>query len=1335
MKNFLIFIISVLIFSIVAPTSSSASTDTVTTIEDQDTTAKEESTEDSSSADEQISEQTSDQTSEQTSGSLDENAEADEQMSINAAEAESVQETGPSGKEEVPAEKAEQAEEKSSKLAASSVSIQEQTVDKFGHVKADAKIYQDIQKQNAYTVASKAGYTNAVYYIQKQASYAGAVYYHISTSLNANDKAIGWVKAADITTHDHGIVDNKTKTMYLNGKGSAYKKAWGGSKDLAISDLSGYKYQAIQVTQTDFVGNNTWYKATIGGNTIWIHSAYVTSSLPVETKAVQLIGHLKADVNIYPQLGSKDYKSANQGYTNQVYYISEQANFDGNTYYSIKLSENGDIIGWVKTGDMTVHDISDSVKTSKSLTLKGSGEAYTKPWGGSKDLAINLGDYAGSSFKVTATVKVGKNEWYQGTVDGKTVWIHNSYTSNYQANSIQRIGHVDAGKKVYRDLEQSSSTSSDSIADSVVDITKEANVNGTRYYLVSKDGKVIGWVKSSDVSSHPYTKGEAVSIKMYTNGSGSSYSKPWGGDDELVYKLSSYKNQLFKVDRIDRVGKNDWYHGTLNGKEMWIHSAYLKTELKITLSDESMIGHLDIDAKVYQDLRDSSNYKTADNAGLTNAVYYIKEKASIDGTVYYRIQTDESKDSSVVGYVAAKSMSTHTHEHQDDKARTLYIKGTGSAYTKPWGGSKDVVYGNLASYKNKRLTVDQADKIGKNTWYHGTLEGKSVWIHSSYVTSAEVKDTQRIGHLTANAVIYKDLDNLSNTIKAADGYTDAVYYIHSQATVDGTVYYHISTDQSVSKTIGWVKESAMSTHKISDTQKESKTLYIKGTGSAYSKPWGGSKDLVNVNLASSANAALAVSESVQVGSNTWYHGTVNGKSIWIHASYTNVAKESSTSLLGHLKADARIYADLGNQGSYQVADKANLTNAVYYIKKEAQYQGKTYYLISNEASSTKGVIGWVLSGDLNTHTHVGVDSKNKELYVKGTGSAYTKAWGGSKNLVYNLSDYTGEMFKVNKTEKVGNNVWYRGMLDGKEVFIHEDFVTTALAITIDEAVQIQLKAGAQIQDLNYNTYVSKEYGTYDSNTRTFTVTADLLNVRYGPSTSRAVVAQLTKGTKVYVISETDGWYRIQLSWINATASDIETYLDPTNFVNDDKYKFQFVDLSSSTGITAGELNAYLKGKGVLEGMGAAFITAGKNAGINEIYLVAHALLETGNGTSALAKGKTVNGKTYHNMYGVGAYDQCAETCGFNKAIAEDWDSVEAAIIGGAEFIGDGYINNGLNTLYKMRWNPNAMATTGTWGKQYATDIRWAYNQVSSMYNLYNSLGITNPNLLIPVYSK
>ncbi|MEF2293388.1 N-acetylglucosaminidase [Virgibacillus dokdonensis] len=287
---------------------------------------------------------------------------------------------------------------------------------------------------------------------------------------------------------------------------------------------------------------------------------------------------------------------------------------------------------------------------------------------------------------------------------------------------------------------------------------------------------------------------------------------------------------------------------------------------------------------------------------------------------------------------------------------------------------------------------------------------------------------------------------------------------------------------------------------------------------------------------------------------------------------------------------------------------------------------------------------------------------------------------------------------------------------------------TKYDLSLSEAVNIQMTAGPQT-DKKYDTYVSKNY------IKDGKVTATTLNVRGGPGSSYWIVGQLSKGTSVDIIDEKNGWYQIDFKkrWVNASPEDVRYYLDPNNFINDEKQKFQFLDLARSSDVTASVLNNYLRGKGSLAGQGQAFIDASRVNGVNDIYLVSHAVLETGNGSSTLAQGVEYKGVTVYNMFGIGAYDSCPIECGVKRAYDEGWTTPYKAIVGGAKFIGDGYINNGQNTLYKMRWDPQAMDDNNRFGKQYATDIGWASKQVYTMYNLYQEIGSYNLYLDVPDY--
>ncbi|HLR66626.1 MAG TPA: SH3-like domain-containing protein, partial [Virgibacillus sp.] len=203
---------------------------------------------------------------------------------------------------------------------------------------------------------------------------------------------------------------------------------------------------------------------------------------------------------------------------------------------------------------------------------------------------------------------------------------------------------------------------------------------------------------------------------------------------------------------------------------------------------------------------------------------------------------------------------------------------------------------------------------------------------------------------------------------------------------------------------------------------------------------GGNKNLV-YDLSQYKDQVFKVNLTEKVGNNTWYRGNLNGKTVWMHTSYITSKEESKTSKLGHIRSsNVKIYQDIGDLSTVAEAG-SKYTQAVYYIKKQANLNNQLYYLISNEPSSNKGIVGWVKSEDLSVHQHVGMDKYKKTFTIKGTGSAYNKAWGGSKNAVFSdLSKYKGEMFHVHLTEKVGNNTWYRGDFNGERIWIHSFYL-------------------------------------------------------------------------------------------------------------------------------------------------------------------------------------------------------------------------------------------------------------------------------------------------------
>lgn len=140
------------------------------------------------------------------------------------------------------------------------------------------------------------------------------------------------------------------------------------------------------------------------------------------------------------------------------------------------------------------------------------------------------------------------------------------------------------------------------------------------------------------------------------------------------------------------------------------------------------------------------------------------------------------------------------------------------------------------------------------------------------------------------------------------------------------------------------------------------------------------------------------------------------------------------------------------------------------------------------------------------------------------------------------------------------------------------------------------------------------------------------------------------------------------------------------------------DLGSTVGgLTAEQLDAWIDSNAPanspMRGLGSTFLQAGEESGLDPRYLIAHAALETGWGTSNLSgNGDAKNG----NWFGIGAFDNNPNN-GFNYS---------DGIVGGAKWIAENYYKNGQTTLHGMVNDPN--------GHNYATDPQWADKIASIM---------------------
>ena len=165
-------------------------------------------------------------------------------------------------------------------------------------------------------------------------------------------------------------------------------------------------------------------------------------------------------------------------------------------------------------------------------------------------------------------------------------------------------------------------------------------------------------------------------------------------------------------------------------------------------------------------------------------------------------------------------------------------------------------------------------------------------------------------------------------------------------------------------------------------------------------------------------------------------------------------------------------------------------------------------------------------------------------------------------------------------------------------------------------------------------------------------------------------------------------------------------------------------------------------KSTLRDLGDAFIEASRTYGVNEAYLLSHAIWESGWGCSSLARGWTpdvdgeaiVNGvrypyyrgTTYYNFYGIGAVDSNALNGGRAMAVKEGWTSPRKAVLGAAKWISANYLNRPSyrqNTLYLMKFDVEGAVATGSAWHEYCTGLNtWVLGISRLMSSAYGVAG-------------
>ena len=211
------------------------------------------------------------------------------------------------------------------------------------------------------------------------------------------------------------------------------------------------------------------------------------------------------------------------------------------------------------------------------------------------------------------------------------------------------------------------------------------------------------------------------------------------------------------------------------------------------------------------------------------------------------------------------------------------------------------------------------------------------------------------------------------------------------------------------------------------------------------------------------------------------------------------------------------------------------------------------------------------------------------------------------------------------------------------------------------------------------------------------------------------------------------------TWMCASDKAIEYKMDPRNILNDDNI-FQFKELNYVEGAQTEEGLKEITEGTFLEGdnISDALIEAGRNSNLDPYFIASRLIQEQGRSGTTLSKGYEYNGAIVYNPFNINAIgnsrDEILESAA-SYAYEEGWDSLEKAIICGIEFMKEGYINKGQNTLYLQKFD--VVKQEGLYEHQYMQNLLAPTSEGKNMKTIYETSDTVNSklNFIIPLYEN
>lgn len=218
---------------------------------------------------------------------------------------------------------------------------------------------------------------------------------------------------------------------------------------------------------------------------------------------------------------------------------------------------------------------------------------------------------------------------------------------------------------------------------------------------------------------------------------------------------------------------------------------------------------------------------------------------------------------------------------------------------------------------------------------------------------------------------------------------------------------------------------------------------------------------------------------------------------------------------------------------------------------------------------------------------------------------------------------------------------------------------------------------------------------------------------------------------------TGEWVEFEEGWVAASKEIVQYYMDPRNFIRNNTDIFQFYTLSFTGEETEEGLANILKGtfmassEAVKQDYTTYFMEAAEVSGVSPYFLASRSVQEVtrpGGGYSGSVAGP------YYNFYNIGATGVDPIAAGVAYAKGQGWTSPKIAIIEGAKWIANGYIDSGQDTLYLQKFDV-VDGGNGYYWHQYMTNVIAPTSEAAKIAKAHPNYEASEIIFTIPVYKN